>query len=78
MGINSELIPLPYELFFEEPIFMPTIEPIILDDLSGYGVKIEGSNTENPCKLDKLLHKDIIDRAVLLAKIAWQQTLGNR
>ena len=72
-----EIIP-KYEIskYFVKYLQYP--EPIILDDLSGYGVKIEGSNTENPCKLDKLLHKDIIDRAVLLAKIAWQQTLGNR
>lgn len=48
-------------------------EPIILDNLSG-GLTIEGKSAETVCTLPKHLHNEIIQRAVLLAKIAWIDT----
>lgn len=55
--------------------YMTYPEPIVLDNLSTYSLNIGGVSIENPCKLDKMLHKDIIDRAVMLAKVAWQSTI---
>jgi hypothetical protein len=47
-------------------------KPIILDDLDG--LTIEGLSTNTECELDPILHEDILQRAVELAKIAWTQT----
>ena len=48
--------------------------PIILDDLSNYGTNltIGGEFAETPCKLPEETHQEILERAVTLAKIAWQ------
>lgn len=48
--------------------------PIILDDLRDYGedVTIEGLKDPTPCKLPEETHQEILERAVTLAKIAWQ------
>ena len=43
--------------------------PIVLEDLEG--VSIEGVSIETECELDSLLHIDILQRAVLLAKSAF-------
>lgn len=57
--------------------------PILLADFSdsfGEGVSINGyngsesyyaGNNENPCELDPIIHEEILQRAVELAKIAW-------
>ena len=46
--------------------------PIILLDLSGDDVSIEGEQNESPCELPTQLHQEILERAVTLAKIAYQ------
>ena len=53
-------------------------KPIILGDLDG--LTIEGHPTESEastvfnCELDPILHEDILQRAVELAKVAWTAT----
>lgn len=49
-------------------------EPIILANLDG--LTIEGKGTPSECELDTVLHEDILQRAVELAKVAWTAT-GN-
>lgn len=46
--------------------------PIILTDLTEQGLTIEGISTVSPCKLPKEIWDEIMERAVTLAKIAWQ------
>lgn len=41
-------------------------EPIILEDLDN-GLSIEGETTAQPCQLNEMLHKPILNRAVQLA-----------
>lgn len=48
-------------------------KPIILTDL--VDESIEGISVETQCELPTELHNDIVDRAVLLAKLAWQGTI---
>lgn len=43
--------------------------PIIVSDLDG--LTIEGKSTATECELDPILHEEILQRAVELAKIAW-------
>lgn len=49
-------------------------KPIILEDLKDYGdnIKIEGENTKTMCELDESTHDAILQRAVELAKTAWE------
>ena len=47
-------------------------KPIILENLDG--LTIEGIGTATECELDPILHEDILQRAVELAKIAWTST----
>lgn len=46
--------------------------PIIVSDLDG--LSIEGKSTTTECELDPILHEEILQRAVELAKIAWTNT----
>ena len=46
--------------------------PIILIDLTKDDVSIEGSQKESKCELPPQLHQEILERAVTLAKIAYQ------
>ena len=46
-------------------------EPIILADLDEYGLTIEGNSDPAPCALPVHLHDEILQRAVMLAKLAW-------
>lgn len=46
--------------------------PIIISDLDG--LSIEGKSTATECELDPILHEEILQRAVELAKIAWTNT----
>lgn len=48
--------------------------PIILEDLSTYGLNlsIDGKQESAECKLPEETHREILERAVTLAKIAWQ------
>lgn len=54
--------------------YIKTLNPIILDDLSNYGVSltIGGVEKETECELPEETHQEILERAVTLAKIAWQ------
>jgi hypothetical protein len=51
--------------------------PIVLEDfeldadLSGLGLTVEGVNTTTECKLNSIVHPDILKRAVELAKAAY-------
>lgn len=46
--------------------------PIIVSDLDG--LTIEGIGTTSECELDPILHEEILQRAVELAKVAWTST----
>lgn len=46
--------------------------PIIVSDLDG--LSIEGKTTATECELDPILHEEILQRAVELAKVAWTAT----
>lgn len=54
--------------------YIKTLNPIILEDLSEYGedISIDGINTKSECELPEETHQEILERAVTLAKIAWQ------
>lgn len=47
-------------------------KPIIVGDLDG--LKIDGYTSVDKCEIDPILHDDILQRAVELAKIAWTTT----
>lgn len=46
-------------------------KPIILTDLTDSGSSIEGISTVTECELDPILHQEILQRAVELAKVAY-------
>lgn len=46
--------------------------PIIVSDLDG--LSIEGKSTATECELDPILHEEILQRAIELAKVAWTNT----
>ena len=46
-------------------------EPIILDNLSTYGVTINGKSVITECKLNPAVHRILLNRAVQLAKSIW-------
>lgn len=46
-------------------------EPIILEDLSNYGVTINGKTEITECKLNPVVHRLILNKAVQLAKSVW-------
>ena len=54
--------------------YIRNLNPIILDDLSNYGtdLTIGGITNETPCTLPEETHQEILERAVTLAKIAYQ------
>lgn len=45
--------------------------PIILEDLHQYNVSIDGWQYPSDCELPAEMHREILERAVTLAKIAW-------
>lgn len=53
-------------------------KPIIVGDLDGLTIDGysfgTGNNQAQGCELDSILHEDILQRAVELAKVAWTQT----
>ena len=53
--------------------YIKNLEPIILDDLTnwGEGLEIDGKTQMTECKLPDECHDEILERAVLLARIAW-------
>lgn len=44
-------------------------QPIILDDLTAWQLSINGVNTVSECELNPIIHREILDRAVELAKV---------
>ena len=46
-------------------------EPIILTDLTSYNVTINGISVETTCKLNPVVHRIILNKAVQLAKSIW-------
>lgn len=54
--------------------YIRNLNPIVLDDLSNYGtgLTIGGVSKETECVLPEETHQEILERAVTLAKIAWQ------
>lgn len=48
--------------------------PIILEDLSTQNLTIDGKHAVSNCELNPILHQEVLDRAVELAKVAF---LGN-
>lgn len=53
--------------------YVKTPSPIILDYLTNYGnATLEGLSDVTECKLPPETHQEILERAVTLAKIAWQ------
>jgi hypothetical protein len=47
-------------------------QPIILADLTAQGLSINGQTAVSECELNPIIHREILDRAVELAKIAYQ------
>jgi hypothetical protein len=45
--------------------------PIILESLAGTGLSIEGQTAQAACMLPDHLHDEMLQRAVMLAKVAW-------
>lgn len=45
--------------------------PIILEDISEYGVTINGDTNRQECRLNSVIHRQILERAVTMAKMAW-------
>lgn len=58
--------------------YIKTPSPIILDDLGNYGQDLTIGNLSKatPCMLPEETHQEILERAVTLAKIAWQGATG--
>lgn len=54
--------------------YVRTLGPIILEDLDNYadGLTIDGTMYATECTLPEETHQEILERAVTLAKIAWQ------
>ena len=55
--------------------YVKSLSPIVLADLSAYGgeeITIGGVSTVTSCELPEETHQEILERAVTLAKIAWQ------
>jgi hypothetical protein len=47
-------------------------QPIILENLTANGLSINGISTITECELNPIVHREILDRAVELAKLAYQ------
>ena len=47
-------------------------KPIVLINFTQDNVSVEGVSTETPCEFPPQLHQEILERAVTLAKIAYQ------
>jgi hypothetical protein len=51
--------------------FLSKPEPIILTDLTSYNTTINGISVETICKLNPVVHRTILNKAVQLAKSVW-------
>lgn len=79
IGVYDEADRLEYRLrYLRKP------NPIIVGDLSQYGAEIDGLDSQTDCELDPIIHREIVQRAVELAKSAYMGdlksavTLGQR
>lgn len=55
--------------------YIKTPSPIVLEDFTADGLSIDGQSTKSAkIDLDPILHEDVLQRAVELAKVAWTQT----
>jgi len=72
--ITSETLQQYYCTYIRKP------KPIILEDITDYGLNIEGYQTpQTPvCEFPDVMHQKIIDRAVLLAKAAYVGDLSSQ
>jgi hypothetical protein len=54
--------------------YVHALHPIILEDIDNYGtdLTIDGISKKTECELPEEAHHEILERAVTLAKIAWQ------
>ena len=80
-----QLIPGPSDEISEYIVrYIKRPNPIVLEELTNEGVSIEGKTTVSDCELDPILHQEILQRAVELAKSAYTGDLtsavelGNR
>ena len=75
-----------YDLLEYNLRYLKKPSPIIVEDLSVYGASfnIDGISAVTPCQLDPIIHREIIQRAVEIAKSAYlgdlksSVTLGQR
>lgn len=52
--------------------------PIILTSIGEDGLTIDGQSGESECELDPIIHREILNRAVELAKAAYQGDLNSK
>ena len=58
--------------------YIKTPSPIVLQDFTADGLSIDGQSTKSAqIDIDPILHEDILQRAVELAKVAWTQAGGD-
>ena len=73
--INADIIIGPSDIledYFIRYVKRPT--PIVVDNLDGLTIDGDDTGTKKDCILDPILHEEIVQRAVELAKIAWTNT----
>ena len=60
--------------------YVKTLSPIIIENLNTYGedISIGGLQIKTECQLPEEAHQEILERAVALAKIAWQGTTATQ
>lgn len=51
--------------------YVKTLQPIVLTDLGDDGLSINGVSEVSECELDPILHEEVLQRAVEIAKVAW-------
>lgn len=68
----TEIIPGPNDSIVSYVVrYVARPKPIVLDDFSNEGVSVNGVQTPQSCELDPILHEEILQRAVELAKAAY-------
>ena len=77
-SITVELITNSNELITQYSIrYVRRPAPIILEDLSEYGTSINGISEISECELNPIIHQEILQRAVELAKLAYTGDLNS-
>ena len=70
IGTKAELVS-KYNIKSYTVRYLSRPDPIILEDLTGYGVSINNETKVTKCKLNPVIHRAILNRAVSLAKAIW-------